>query len=688
MADVHKLERDFCSNFKCCHVKLSNLHALFDHFESCHPGSDISDLSFSVPCLGPSSDVLHIPAPPSSPRKLKSLFIRVPLPPIPPVSPIESDSLSTSPSSTPEPSPVYSRGSQRSQPISRTSSSGSISSPSVFNHFQGPSIQTRNKMYTLAVPSTPHMDQPDATLSWDVSAPIAFSPEATVGYGNGYCYYPAAPPVMHPVAVSVSVAVPGRPSKSGVPPNVEVIDVDLISSSPDLSRPPSATPIPDASVSPAGPPSTPTPPSASLPTPVSAPAPSLPSPALPAPASSPLSSAPHSPALSSLPPSPWTAPPSAAVPASSASFFLFPPPSTSSPHAAADPDAISHSKHADSGPPCDLATLASVAAAAAPALVTFPNAYFGSPLRTCWREAVLSDVQSDVAAALVTLAEADSGVAWRTENADAMQVDGAAGTTAHMLEVELLGRASGEGDASVDVTVPSQNEDAVSEQMDDVEAQMGDAEGHGEAAAVEGGAEDEDDDTIIVPAPPMLHMNNTKKPHVCPIPLCIKAYQTPNGLRYHAERGTCIMENGEPCPTSLSLSLLDAAIASSRTCAGTTVSTGAEALGRAGNSKPGRGSGNGGALPRRRLASAPARQSTRLASSVAKEKIAATGKRTTRIGVKAMSKGVTSKPMGQSKFKAKSPAAARAASPSSVASPSSDPDDSESDTDMSGDDSD
>ncbi|KAJ7814420.1 hypothetical protein B0H14DRAFT_3747675 [Mycena olivaceomarginata] len=554
--DLHELERDFCSNFKCCYVKLSNLHALYDHIESWHPGCDISDLSFSVPCLDPSasgafSDVLQIPAPPSCPSKLKSLFTRVPLPPIPPISPIESASFCASLSSTPEPSSAFaSQYSPQSLPNPIPTSSGPFPEK---NHPDTLPSPSRDKLYTpVALPPTLRM-APQAPFSWPVPAPAASYPEATGhGYGYGYYYYPVAPSVPH-------VAVPARAPGSGVPPNVEVIDVDLIPS-PRPSSPSAAAPLLAESAQRAG--------------------------AL---------------SISTLPSAPLHAVLQVRrrlhrilawqfqscrcllhlhLPRHRQVVLLRGPKSTPPP-LQPPPQCPARSppkRHRD-----------------AVAALALRNSLFGGSMR--------ADVSSDASPAAPG---EDNGVLRRTGGEDA--------------------------------TDPSRCGDALVEG----EIALGDARAFtnsSDAAGMEGGAVVESDTT----AKPVLFLHGKQKTYVCPVPLCVKAYLNPGGLRYHAKHGTCVDENGKPCPTSLSLT--NVAIMSWPASAGATVNpavTTSEAL------RPVAASPR---TPRRR----PMRQSARLASAASE----ATAHPTTRARANVKAK---------SKTKSKRKAKARSASPSTVAS--------------------
>ncbi|KAJ7471395.1 hypothetical protein B0H11DRAFT_2433281 [Mycena galericulata] len=234
------IEREFCSDFKCCDVKLSDLHELFNHLETCHQGGDI----FSAPCSGPSStygafsEFFQLPGCPSTsplptPKQSKSLFTRIPLQLVPPPSPTVSDSSSASSSSS----------SSESSSASASSSSESAASSSYSQkQINYPSIQTRDKIYTpVAIPPTLRLDQPQpqaGVVSWAIPAPSSFwaaYPNA-MGYGYGY-YIPAVNMPHLPPPPQPHAPVPLRPiTRAPPPPNVEVIDVDVVAS------PPSALP--------------------------------------------------------------------------------------------------------------------------------------------------------------------------------------------------------------------------------------------------------------------------------------------------------------------------------------------------------------------------------------------------------------------------------------------------------------
>ncbi|KAJ6544988.1 hypothetical protein DFH09DRAFT_1282132 [Mycena vulgaris] len=219
-----QMEREFCSDFKCCDVELSDLHALFDHLGSCHQSSDLCDLPYSVPCPGPSpasqlqtysafSEFLHFPMWPSTP----------PLPPLPHLQ---------------KSKPLFTREPLVSPTTSEPSSSSSASNRNLNTR----SAHTRDSLYTpVSIPPTLRLDQPKETAtSWKISSPSSF-----------YGYYPSPAP-----NVPLTYApVPLRPHEQAVTPNVEVIDVDSISSPSArvMSLPTESEPLPVATPTPAAP---------------------------------------------------------------------------------------------------------------------------------------------------------------------------------------------------------------------------------------------------------------------------------------------------------------------------------------------------------------------------------------------------------------------------------------------------
>ncbi|KAJ6561812.1 hypothetical protein B0H19DRAFT_88133 [Mycena capillaripes] len=685
--DILQKEREFCSDFKCCDARLSDLHALYDHFETCHPGNDICDLPFSVPCAGPSSsgtfsEALEIPAPPSSLRK-KSLFTRVPLPPIPPVSPATSTFSSSA--STPEPSSASS-SSKPERSDSRLSSSESRpekeKSSSVFRHYEGPSVHTRDKIYTpVAVPATLRLEpSPTPTpLSWSISTSGAIYPGA---YGYGYFHYPTALPVPH---------IPVRSASSGAPPNVEVIDIDQILPSPS---PPHATSFPRVSTSPTV---APPPPSAPLPAPAS-----LPSTPLPPALLTPASALPAPP-----PPPPWQA---------------------VSQVAASDPNSAPERPRSPPSAkgPCKMAPRAR-AEAAALTLANLRKRFIGSLCGIVAGGEGLSGIRNEGSSAPADALRRAEPIGSGTDDAaraetpghdakeaspeDAMQVDGASATanttvTAPEADAEVLSGAHG-GDEALDdaeshglaeeVEV-SQTRDALGEMQDEGSEQIDDPEDADVDAVEENGAESDSETTAgeqTLTKPP-LYLHGKEKIYVCPVPLCIKvsilslalssgatdvpqAYLNPNGLRYHAKHGTCVMENGNPCPSSLSL--VDTSIIYWPMSVGTTVSpsaTTSDAVGPVGTKASGSAA--------RWMRTAGSRKSARLAGSTL-EDAPATAEPTPRGSVKARSKAKSkAKSKSNAKSKPKSSSTSSRTKPaSSAASPA---DSADSDYEMSDDDSD
>ncbi|KAJ6507707.1 hypothetical protein C8R47DRAFT_55547 [Mycena vitilis] len=524
--DLLEKEREFCSNFKCCDVKLSDLHALFDHLENCHPGSDICDLSFSVPS-GPSStgavsDVLQIPAPPASSRKLKSLFTRVPLPPIPPVSPVTSDS---SWSSIPEPPPTPASRPEKPPPP-----------PCVSRYVQGPSAITRDKIYTpVAVPSTLRMDQPPTPLSWSVAAPAAFYPEA-MGYGYGYFYYPASPPAPH-----IPVPIPVRAPAPSIPANVEIIDVDLISSPP---RAATTFSLPGTSVPPTGARSAPT----------FAPLRTL----APARPSAPLYTS------TSLSPASTSAQASSSTFSSLSTSASAPPPPLSTPASALPslalplPPTTPFSQATTANPDSSLSPLPqprNISESPAPSINALRNCFFGSA-----RVLASGSRQGDFA-----IADGQNEDAACT--ADAVMLDGVVGAAADTSVLAACDECEARG-GSVDFGVvldvvesrgpaeASKNQDSRTEERDDNEGSEHMNEDV-EVVVMQDGGEFESIQDAQILTKPALYLNGREKSFVCPTPLCVKAYLNPGGLRYHARQGTCVMENGQPCPSPLSPSLVD-----------------------------------------------------------------------------------------------------------------------------------
>ncbi|KAJ7081851.1 hypothetical protein B0H15DRAFT_448080 [Mycena belliarum] len=199
-----QMERDFCSNFKCCDMKLTDLHALWDHRGICHQNNDICDLPLPEPRSWPSpaahtspalSEFLQPPTPPPQPlqlRKPKTLFTRDPLPLVSSASP---DSLSASTSSSPR-------------------------------HPNARSAYTRDKIYTpVSTPSTLRLYQPrEPVVPWSTPAPVSF-----------YGYYPTLPPS----AASPYSPIPLRPYTQPLAATV----LDMGGAAPDAFLPTDSLPL-------------------------------------------------------------------------------------------------------------------------------------------------------------------------------------------------------------------------------------------------------------------------------------------------------------------------------------------------------------------------------------------------------------------------------------------------------------
>ncbi|KAF8176102.1 hypothetical protein K438DRAFT_1846965 [Mycena galopus ATCC 62051] len=212
-----------------------------------------------------------------------------------------------------------------------------------------------------------------------------------------------------------------------------------------------------------------------------------------------------------------------------------------------------------------------------------------------------------------------------------MQMDGVADTG--------LGGAGEKDDTLGKLYVASHTEGMMvnvenmgSEQIDDVRDLEDDPDAEGDAAA-----ESDARPSSPIPAKAPTYLDGRIQ-YVCPVPLCVKTYQTLNGFRYHERQGTCVTKDGEPCTRASRGVTASKALVAVRTKAD-----------------------NESFLPRR----PPARHSARLSAlSTAEDIPAATGP-TTRGSVKARSKAKgKSKPKPKLKSTAKSSATARAASPS------------------------
>ncbi|KAJ7472725.1 hypothetical protein FB451DRAFT_1367612 [Mycena latifolia] len=497
-----QMERDFCSNFKCCDLKLPDLHALFDHRRTCHPNSDIwdlpytCDLPYSVPCPGPSptshsqnyafSEFLQVPSTPlpPSPLHLKTLFTREPLPLVSPTASECSSAASSASSSTSPP----------------TSSSSS--------HFNTRSAHTRDTLYTpVAIPPTLRLDHPrEPAASWSISSPASFY------------YYPL--PAPH-TPFPPHAPVPIRPYEQSGPQDVEIIDVDSISSPPPC-MPTDARPLPTL-----------------VPPPVSAP---------PAPSPSPS-------------PSPS------------------PPPVLEAAPAAAD----SRRAHSEDDAPPAKRRRSSNARPSSPIASPFVSAL----KRHFFRPPPVRRASAPAASVGVNLTPQAE-----TVHAGCSAVSENAMETATDADMNVLedGEALGGGDE----TLESANAPEVVLINDEPLEKMG-AELDSEPGAPEVVRDSESAPVSPISGKPPVYLNGREKPFVCPVPGCIKAYLTPNGLRYHEQKGTCVTKDGNPCVAPLPA---EVPIPATVSPAATTSAALAPATPRP---KP----------PRRR----PARQSARLASA-------------------------------------------------------------------------
>ncbi|KAJ7759332.1 hypothetical protein DFH07DRAFT_957947 [Mycena maculata] len=482
-----KIEREFCSNFKCCDVELSDLHALYEHLEMCHQDGDIR--ASAVPASGSAStysavsDFLQLPVSSSTPppllsAKLKTLLTRIPRDEVPPLSPTVSDSASSSASSasTPEPSSASSYGS---------------SFPCSQKQIDYPSNHTRDKIYTpVTVPPTRRMEQPQPqmnahALGWNVSAQPPFWSGYPSGLGyayGGYGYYPPSAPNV-PRLPPMHAPVYPQPDARASLHAIEFIDIDLVS--------PPTPPYPNES-----------------------------SP------STTLRSASWS--FTGLPPPP--APPSPVLPGPSPSSAV-PSPRTRVP------------------------SIAERRAAAGTAFVTvLRRRFFG-------RSIVVSRTEEhDVETTIGDL------------NGGAMDVDSEV--------VAVAPEAVGGGDKALEIepmaaaNETSQNESAPKKNKNKDEMTADNTLDPKSLAA---------DDT---PAPPhicprtgktIIYLGGKQKVYICPVPLCVKSYLNPGGLRYHREQGTCVMKGGKPCPRSTSPPVSDAATSSASAGSTATSATTSEA---------------------------------------------------------------------------------------------------------------
>ncbi|KAJ7683689.1 hypothetical protein B0H17DRAFT_1204986 [Mycena rosella] len=494
-----QMEREFCSNFKCCNMKLSDLHALFDHLGTCHQNRNIYALPFSMPCTGSSptshphtyaafSEFLQPmwPSPPPRPplhlQKAKTLFAHQPLPL---VSPTASESSSTSSTS---------------------------SSAKHFNNMR--SAYTRDNLYNpVSIPSTLRMDQPkESAVSWSISSPASF-----------YGYYP--PPA--PTAPIFHAPTPLRPNAHAIPANVEAIDVDI--------------PPPCVACLPAEP----------LPRPMPAP-----------PASTPLSASPP-PVLESEPAAAESGRPR--------------------PAAEDEPPAKRHcSSNASPSTPAASAFLAALR-----------RRFFRPPPFRKGRAG--APVSADPAPPTVIIAAAEAVSGCSTAADSAMEVE-----TNGDVNVCEEGEALGGGKTAVEV---ADGPDAVLSNDELAKTPDADAMLDSEQAAAE--VVQDSDSTLVSPVrvKPAVYMDGKKKGFVCPVPGCIKAYLTLNGLRYHEQKGTCITADGVPCVVPVRTQPAPSAIPATVSPAATTSAP----ITPKKTPKP----------ARRRLT--PTRHSTRLASSANKK---------------------------------------------------------------------
>ncbi|KAJ7153607.1 hypothetical protein C8R46DRAFT_1357036 [Mycena filopes] len=482
----YETERQFCSNFKCCNAKLSDLHALFGHLENCHGNDD-------PPFFDPSSSGTfseNIWSTPPSGRKRKRPFTCVPLPPIPPLSPLTSESSSSV--STPEPSSASSSDYEvfpaqrcpkldivpsalpdalKSDTAHASTSDASVNPtasdphpliPSAAKPFMGPSFLPHGNMYAPAVPPT---QQPLA--SWPVPTPVCFYPADPLGF---------AYPIYHPVLASTPFVPPHAPTPvrpQGVPPHAVVIDVDQFS-------PPSPPPLPT--------PRTPPPPfmaMACLP---------------PPPPSTPTSASCDAAALARA---------SAATTSTLASlrhrFFCFTP--------RASPPANKEVELPTSTDTVDEESL----------------------------DGEVMQVDDGVGATVAVDVEAAA-----EEDEEGMPVVECAAPTSSESEAKEVLVDGGQqieatselkDDTVVDDGEPSLIEDALEDNVGDMDDDLTESDA-GETESVS--------DT----SKPIVYLNGRPKLFVCPVSLCVKSYLNPNGLRYHARQGTCVTEDGKPCKAS------------------------------------------------------------------------------------------------------------------------------------------
>ncbi|KAK6996536.1 hypothetical protein R3P38DRAFT_1965270 [Favolaschia claudopus] len=196
---IQQMEREFCSDYKCCNIKLSDMHALFAHLETCHSGNTTDNLSFSASDPVDSTNETSFDAPSPFSSTIDS--------PLGSLSPIDANSSYTSPLSTPEPiflTSLYPDIQDLQSPLSPTISPASAAShPTVpppgldlssrvqFNCLT--SAQTRDKLYVpVSIPSNMRSAAKPPQPATPSQRPVSFIPHAT-GYGYGFYYLPLMP---------------------------------------------------------------------------------------------------------------------------------------------------------------------------------------------------------------------------------------------------------------------------------------------------------------------------------------------------------------------------------------------------------------------------------------------------------------------------------------------------------------
>ncbi|KAJ7767166.1 hypothetical protein B0H16DRAFT_1521092, partial [Mycena metata] len=423
----------------------------------------------------------------------------------------------------------------------------------------GPSFLTRENIYTpVAIPPTLRLEQPqDSVPSWGMP---------TLGYYPVYRTVPVSVPT--PVLPHAPILV--RRSAQGVPQHVEVIDVDKLSTpSPPPRAGPSSSSLAAAFSIAATTPSTPPPSPAHLPP--------LPPPLTPI-------------SLGDVPPSP-------APPVKS---------------------------------PCDAATLARASAAAASTLASLRHLFFSVPypvdlpVNNAVNAAAPTDTNDNareepLAGTEMQIDDDSMGMVAvevsPPEEVEVVDLAAAVGATLSERDEAPVGAGDEDEDAPIVESDPS-----IDDERSQIEADAEDAfeEKAGEVAPVDEDANGSDEEEESVNevgeiSNPTLYLNGRPKLFVCPVGLSsafdsfhahlppflahrspcasrctsppslppladatFQAYLNSNGLRYHAKKGTCIMENGKPCDSSLSL--VDTALMLWPATAGPTVSPAATTI--------------------------------------------------------------------------------------------------------------